>query len=296
MVDNSMKEIQRHGNIVFPIAVYEWYASEENFMRLECHRHDEWEFFSITEGNAYVSVDGIKRLLTEGDVAMFPGGSLHMAEAVSNLPFKYRAVVFHTDLLYGLGDIVQTKYIIPLVENRLPAKSFIMLSESGDCVLKIFNKLFSTLKVSPPVYEIFSKAYLYEMLATVFSISGSFEEVETVNYCHTRKIKEIITYIHDNYAAPITVSELAQIANMSQGHFTRLFKRFTAKSPIDYVISIRLSKAVEMLTDTDEKLINVAIENGFNSMSYFIRMFNAYFGCSPSKYRKSADFASNNIS
>lgn len=286
MVDNTMKEIQRHGNIVFPIASYEWYASEENYMRLECHRHSEWEFFTITEGCAFVSVDGIKKLLTVGDVAMFPGGCLHMAEAEANLPFKYRAVVFHTDLLYGLGDIVQTKYIIPLVENRLPTKSFIMHAETGECVIEIFHKLFTVLNDCPHVYEIFSKAYLYELLATIFSLSGSFDEIDAVSYCHTKKIKEIITYIHNNYASQITVNDLALMANMSQGHFTRLFKRFTAKSPIDYVISVRLSKALGMLKDTDEKLINVAVDTGFNSMSYFIRMFNTYFGCSPSKYRK----------
>jgi AraC-like DNA-binding protein len=281
-----MREIQRHGNITFPIAAYEWHASEENYMRLECHRHSEWEFFSMISGRAYVSVDGVRKLLSAGDVALFHGGSLHMAEAESNLPFKYRAVVFHPNIVYGLGDIVQTKYIIPFEENRLNVNPFILQSEIGDSVVSVFNKLYMLITETPPVYEIFGKACLYEMLAAIFSLSGEFDEKNSANYCHSKKIKEIINYINSNYASPITVRELAEMANMSQGHFTRLFKRFTAKSPIDYLIGVRLSKALAMLCDTDEKLINIAVDTGFNSMSYFIRMFNAYFGCSPSKYRK----------
>jgi AraC-like DNA-binding protein len=73
---------------------------------------------------------------------------------------------------------------------------------------------------------------------------------------------------------------------MSEGYFSRLFKRYTSHSPIDYIIDARMSKACQLIACSDEKLSNIARDTGFKNISYFVRTFTEFSGCPPSEYRR----------
>ncbi|HEX3037443.1 MAG TPA: helix-turn-helix transcriptional regulator [Oscillospiraceae bacterium] len=86
--------------------------------------------------------------------------------------------------------------------------------------------------------------------------------------------------------AAFTIQLLAERINVSQGHFCRLFKQYTMKTPIQYMNHYRLSKAMEFLQTTNRKILDIALDTGFSSLSYFINVFQKNIGCTPSAYRK----------
>lgn len=279
-----MKEPQTHGTPMFPIAWYEWHGGIADVPMLNCHWHDQCEFFMIYNGMAYFTVDGVSNQINTGDLVFIPSGRMHMAEPVNDEPFYYRAVVFDAATLCESVEIARVKYITPMLEGKYHIKTIFSKDLDNGCT-DAFDNLFITLFDTPPAYELISVGYLLKLLGYVFAASG--ESPEPIPYVsNIQIIKKVITYIEENFSETITVDKLCGLAGMSRGHFTKMFRRFTSKSPIDYVISIRLRHAAMILCERDDKLINIAIDTGFNNLSYFIRSFSEAFGCSPTEYRK----------
>lgn len=87
------------------------------------------------------------------------------------------------------------------------------------------------------------------------------------------QLKPAITYIHTNYSEKLKLNELAKICNMSESNFCALFKKVYSKSAYQYVLSYRISMASIDLTEGFKKLETVAIDNGFPTLSCFVRKF-----------------------
>ena len=64
------------------------------------------------------------------------------------------------------------------------------------------------------------------------------------------------------------------------------FKKYTFKTPVQYMNSVRLSAAMDLLTRTDRKVLDIALDTGFNSLSYFIGVFKQGLGCTPTQFRR----------
>jgi AraC family transcriptional regulator len=100
-------------------------------------------------------------------------------------------------------------------------------------------------------------------------------------------VQRIQEYIEANILKKITLKELANVAGYSPWHAARLFKEATGKAPFDYIRALRLTKAALLLRDSNEKIIDVAMDFVFDSHEGFTRAFSKEFGMSPSKYSKS---------
>ena len=93
-------------------------------------------------------------------------------------------------------------------------------------------------------------------------------------------------YIVKNYQRELTVSEIAKAVNLSPSYFSKVFKKSTALSPYDYLLSVRLDKAKELLVNSDIPISEIAYRCGFNSTSNFIYFFKKETGLSPLKFRR----------
>lgn len=296
MVDQKKRELQDHGNREFPVAVYDWYGPNSSGMVLEVHWHEGWEFLAVYEGSAVFTVNGERRLLTPSDLLLIPGNSMHMAEQHMNRFCRYRSIVFSMSMLKGLlEDTVQLKYIDPLcvsfpqtgllIPGRLPPPEGWPTGK----IYALFEKTFHVLFEGQAAYEILAKAYLYELLAYAIVLWGQKKEEEDGGQQTTSKTKGIraaIVYMTENLQNQIALSQLAEIANISIGHFGKLFKQMTSYSPIDYLMNLRLMRAANLLKNTDEQILSIALDVGFNNLGHFIRSYKKKFNCTPREYRK----------
>ena len=95
-------------------------------------------------------------------------------------------------------------------------------------------------------------------------------------------------YADKSFSEPISLSELSATYRKNAKYLGRIFKSEMGVSFCDYLLSLRLSKAEEMLRKTDAKIIDIALATGFNSISYFNREFLKKNGTTPTDYRKKA--------
>lgn len=94
-----------------------------------------------------------------------------------------------------------------------------------------------------------------------------------------------IEYIHRSFQEPIPIEALARMENMSCTAFRCAFKRHTGVSPNEYIISLRISEACKLLSQTDRSISAVAAEVGYHDPYYFSRTFRRKMGMSPFQYR-----------
>lgn len=103
-------------------------------------------------------------------------------------------------------------------------------------------------------------------------------------YIH--RINKTIDYIELNVEKPITLEALANVANFSRFHFTRIFQSIVGESPFRFILRLRLEKAATLLlSNQHESISEIAYRFGFSDISIFSRNFRKYFKVSPTQYR-----------
>ncbi len=114
--------------------------------------------------------------------------------------------------------------------------------------------------------------------ARPFSLAGSAE--------HQEAISQAVSYILAHYRQTVSLPELLRLTSMSRATFSRQFHRHAGKSFSMFLNQVRLQAVCRALRDTTELVGNIALDHGFNQLSFFNRLFLREFGISPSAYRK----------
>jgi AraC-like DNA-binding protein len=102
-----------------------------------------------------------------------------------------------------------------------------------------------------------------------------------------RTLRVVADYVETSLAREIDVETLANLAQLSQAHFSRAFKQTTGQSPHQFVTAKRLDRARRLLADTNEPVASIAIECGFSDQAHLSRLFSQAFSVSPTQFRRS---------
>ncbi len=99
-------------------------------------------------------------------------------------------------------------------------------------------------------------------------------------------VKKVIALLEARYAENVSLTEVAQLFNVSAGYLSRLLKKETDMNFTDIVARIRIDKAKEHLHDKHLKIIDVSYLVGFSDYTYFSQVFKKLESMSPNEYRK----------
>jgi len=100
------------------------------------------------------------------------------------------------------------------------------------------------------------------------------------------QFRKIVRFTLENHAEKITLQHLANQVSMSPWHFSRLFKASTGYSPMQFVLFYRIEQGMRYITDTANRMIDIALECGFCDQAHFNRCFKRHVGLTPGQYRK----------
>jgi len=98
----------------------------------------------------------------------------------------------------------------------------------------------------------------------------------------------VCDYIHANYQRQIYLSELAELAQLSEYHFCRMFKESLAQTPQEYLMKVRIGHVKNALLHSTQNLADIALKVGFSNQSHMGRYFKKLIGISPREFRKQA--------
>ena len=131
-------------------------------------------------------------------------------------------------------------------------------------------------------------AIVSALFETFYTISMNVEMQTQVPRADTIKVetfRSMITFIQENYKEKISLEDIAESGNVGKTLCAKLFKKYSSRTPGEYLIHYRIQKSVELLTETDMSITEISYSTGFTSSSHFTKTFREVMGCTPHKYR-----------
>jgi len=99
------------------------------------------------------------------------------------------------------------------------------------------------------------------------------------------QIRPAINYIDANYDKPVNLAEIARASHLSVSRLAHIFKEQMGITIIDYLTSVRMERAKQLLLATDQNCTEICFQVGYNNQSYFTRTFKALVGMTPRQFR-----------
>ena len=204
-----------------------------------------------------------------------------------------------------LGTISRWEYLFIVVEGFL--RSFLDTPVKADTVIqRIYSKaLFLEENQSPSIsakilkimnimrdgeefYLEEAKGILASLLVEIARLNRRSEEerVEEEKGKLTNMITRVQDFVSYHYMEDIKVEDLAQSCHISETHFRRVFTSYMKMSPLEYINTVRINTACELLKKTDEPVADIAHKCGFTTNSTFNRNFKQLMGVTPLEWRK----------
>ena len=105
-----------------------------------------------------------------------------------------------------------------------------------------------------------------------------------------RRLRYIVEHIRKNLDNPLAVSALSRMAEMSQSHFSKLFKLSTGLPPHQFVLLERIKRAKELLLEGNARIVDIALGVGFENQAHFTTVFGNLVGMTPRQVQRSSDW------
>lgn len=212
----------------------------------------------------------------------------------------------YQELLYKLEELVAKKQVSEkkgeadtgLIKEKI-SSFFEQHPFNAENIQRLFYKLGSWTVSPARITEDEVEAIQYSYMSNIFKCEA-IDEMITVYSQYldelakimsttpnlSREINGVIAYINRNYMQNMTLGQLAQKVNISQGYLCSIFKKELGTSFSDYLLRVRINKSKEMLVSTFMKLYEISESVGFSDYSYFSRAFKKATGMRPQKYRE----------
>ena len=294
----DLHELTQHGTPLFPCAGYDEDPGKYLVGNIPWHWHEEIEVILAVEGDTLVLCDEAEFLLHAGEMIFVNTNVLHkLKRGQKGVPCRINSLLFSPEFISGFPQsIIQQRYIAPLV--RCAQLSEVLLLPSvpwqAEAILH-FQHAFEAFNSDRYGYEILVQVALMRLLLVLL-------ENQQDRICETPltqnkdaiRIKQMLGYIHEHFAEPLTVSQIAAASAISESECYRCFRKVLDSSPIDYLLQYRIRAAAGLLSGSDRSISDICFATGFNSPSYFAKVFRQELLMSPRKYRATHQTVSSN--
>lgn len=285
----------KYGNMNFHLNYY-FSRPTPLWNKMPDHWHKEWEMIHVLRGFMTLFLNGREYRAAAGDVLLMWSGMLH-GGITENC--DYESVVFDLRELFHSAEPIR-KSLSPIYNLRItPQNHFtvqdhpfltkltgIMMSAARTGEAEPEKQHYCRLMVLGNMCSIFAYILENHLYSDENTSPGKKDSSDWYNnISKLDMIRQALTYIENNYQNPITLDDLSSLCGASPNHFCRIFKEVTRQTAMEYIISYRLERAINMLSATDLSITEIAQDCGFNNYSYFIRTFKKSIGTTPHHYR-----------
>lgn len=281
----SYHEHKSHFDASFPYNTY-LCSIPLDFMQVPLHWHDEAEFIYIKKGCGTISIDFTTYEVHADDIALILPGELHAISGLPDQVMEYENIIFHPKLLDASGaDTSFHTFLYPLFSLQLAVPAVLTKTDSAYAAVRSCLDHNDHICMSFPAgYPLAIKGNLFALFFALYTNYSDRKRGSSIR-TNIEKLKTVIKYVELNYASPMTITQMADLAGFSESHFMKYFKQTMGVPFISYLNSYRLTMAGRLLLQSDDTILSIATEVGFDNLSYFNRTFKKQYGMTPSAYR-----------
>lgn len=262
--------------------------SKPNKITTAAHMQDSIEFIYVKEGIYTAFINQARHTLHPGDLLLILSRDIHSLRAEQCEKNGYYVLKVDPNILYDSTDKSPYKYVAPFKFSKENKKCLWTCDElESSELLGYLSDIIDAEKSKEYAYKLCIKAKCMQLLLYILrEWEQNATDKDANAYDISVPIYRTIEYIHQNYNHDISVTGCAASAGMSYSYFSRKFTSTVGKSFREYLNQVRCNNAERLLMTTDKSISEISSECGYNDICYFISVFKALRGDSPSKYRR----------
>lgn len=251
------------------------------------HNHPGIEINLLLEGTCEYLIGGTNYTCFPGDLIVIGEGEVHRAwnaDAAVFLVVLFRAEVLVPDMSPGY----EQKFLAPFWAVGRGRKHRISPGVPGyERLVADLMSVEDEARRRDNSYRLLIRTHLLDFAAILTRTFGIPDDSPLLDRGQrSRRFSALRDHLEEHYAERILVADMAGLVNMSVTNFTRTFKAVFGKTPLEYLLQVRIRHAAQLMLSGDRKIIDIANDCGFPSISHFITCFRRITGVAPHIYRK----------
>lgn len=242
------------------------------------HSHTCCEIFYFKKGRIKLEIEGKEYYPKENSVHIISPMEKH---AITCLSEEYeRHLIFLNP--YGLEVYFSNPTLTAVLKNR-PAEFKHIFHPPHKDVEGIFRRCAEEYEnnTSCQFYKLRMVNLISELLILLYRSAPE----QFSYYQDNGRLAQIQKHLENNYASQVKISEVADLFYINQYYLSHTFKQFTGYSPKQYLKKVRLMHVCHLLSQTELKIEEIALQTGFDSLNDLSRQFKSSFGLSPREFR-----------
>lgn len=256
------------------------------------HQHPEIQLSCILEGEG--------KLIVGDYIGRFGPGDIFLLG--QNVPHVFRS----DDLYYQPDETSHSHSIILFFDLRAFGEAFWAAEEMQE-VKEFFEQMNGCYRVNltapdsfrEQVRQLQHKHNLEKVVSALQLVDtlmhqATLQRLNLADQMHNlseregKRMEQVLEFLVEESHRPLTLEEVASVANMSREAFCRFFKERTRKTLITFLNELRLSNACQALLHSDQTIASIAFTCGFANLSHFNRVFVKTIGITPREFRRQA--------
>lgn len=277
----------------YPVDLHFIKMSLQSMQIVRWHWHEEMELIVIINGRVWIKTEDNSMLLTQGQGLFLNQNLLHSIRSYEEEDCTLYSLRFHPCYLFESADtFLGQKYLKPVTESA-NLKHLILDPQNPLCreMLESVRAIIEVNLKKSFGFEITVKGLLcclWQLILNYITIQGESQDTPYISGSDSRRIKSAIRYIEEHYTESLTLEEIADYIHISKSECCRCFKRTLGLTPFEYLMRYRIFEATRKIQQKEavaETISNLSFSVGFNSPSYFNKIFKKYLHCTPLEYK-----------
>ena len=233
----------------------------------------DWQLLYVCSGKAHFYIGDQDVIVTAGNMVLYqPKQEMHYEYFGKDKPEVYW-------VHFTGGDVRNI-----LKRHEVPLDNNVFYAGNSPTYAYLFKEMILELQTCRVGYEELLSMYLEQIFVLIQR--SRMDKRPTVSSHLQEEMGIARRYFQEHYNEDINIEAYALSRNMSVSYFLKKFKEVTTKSPMQYILSIRINNAVSLLESTDYNVTEISTIIGYDNPLYFSRIFKKQKGVSPSDYRK----------
>lgn len=263
----------------------EW---EVPYGRDAMHFHNYLEIGYCYYGEGVIILGKNEKSYEAGSVTVIPKNYPHHTVGKDENIQKWEYL--YVDYEPFLKRVFSRPVIVSKLVQRLQSRTFVTSEREKSEIPQLVRMILDEMRYKREFYQENVQAYLLSLLLSIIRLNPTdpVTDVKLGEERYLEYIMDVLDFIEKNYQEDIRLEQMVQVSHMSETHFRRKFSEYMHVSPAEYVNLIRIEKACDLLSRSDENLTDIALQTGFRTNSAFIRNFKKIVGELPKDWRKKA--------
>lgn len=247
---------------------------------------------SMIRGKKVMHLDGTAPFdFLPGESVILPGNELmciDFPEANQSTPTQCLALAFSNEKLNEAVALLNNRGI-KQDGSEWKATDYNFHFTNDVAINQILQRLIFLFSENHPSKDFFCDLMMQELIIRILQEENKGLYIQrSQKLSNNNRFQFIINYIRDNIRESLSVEQLSEKAHMSESNFYRTFKHELGITPNDFIIEERLKVAESLLKNKDVSIKEAYLSSGFNSFSYFSRIFKMKHNMSPTTYKMQA--------